>query len=233
MKFRYDNKHKSLMFKVDDMIYLRFHKSYSLSSKFIKKLNNQYVESFFVKRRINRLIYELNLFFISRVYLVISITQLKSIDVFVDSYQRFKFDYSKFVDIDQQNENENSRYEMKKIVNRRLRIFDKTKMWQYLIRWKNWESKNDHWKFEFACDDCQNLIKKYELRHFKFKTRKFFDINTTNKLASTRRFKMIKKIFTNTSNTSSIISKTIVVIVFATNASSSTRRRNRFKKTRE
>ena len=93
MKFRYDNKHKSLMFKVDDMIYLRFHKNYSLSSKFIKKLNNQYVESFFVKRRINRLVYELNLFFTSRVYLIVSITQLKSIDTVINSYQRFKFDY--------------------------------------------------------------------------------------------------------------------------------------------
>ena len=28
MKFRYDNKHKSLMLKVDDIIYLRLHKSY-------------------------------------------------------------------------------------------------------------------------------------------------------------------------------------------------------------
>ena len=62
MKFRYDNRHKSLMLKVDDMIYLRFHKNYSLLNKFIKKLNNQYVESFLVKRRINRLIYELNCF---------------------------------------------------------------------------------------------------------------------------------------------------------------------------
>ena len=102
MKFCYDNKYKSLIFKINNIIYLQFHKNYSLFNKFIKKLNNQYVELFFVKRRINQLIYELNLFFISRVHFVISIVQLKSINVFVDSYQRFKFDYSKFVDIDQQ-----------------------------------------------------------------------------------------------------------------------------------
>ena len=128
IKFRYDNKHKFVMFKAKNMIYLRLHKSCFLFSKFDKKFFNQYVESFFIKRRINRLIYELNLFFTSRVYSIISIIQLKSIDTFIDSYQRSKFDYSKFVDINQQNESENSRYEMKKIVDRRLRIFDKTKM---------------------------------------------------------------------------------------------------------
>ena len=40
MKFRYDNKHKSLMFKIDDIIYLRLHKNYFLFNKFDKKLYN-------------------------------------------------------------------------------------------------------------------------------------------------------------------------------------------------
>ena len=74
MKFRYNNKHKLLMLKIDDITYLRLYKNYSLFSKFDKKLFNQYVESFFVKRRINRLIYELNLFFTSRVHLIVLIT---------------------------------------------------------------------------------------------------------------------------------------------------------------
>ena len=125
---------------------------------------------------------------------------------------------SKFVDIDQQNDDrENSRYEIEKIVSKRFRIFEKIKIWQYLVRWKSWDSKNDHWKSKSTCDDFKNLIKKYELRYFKFKTRKFF-----------------KKIFINTSNiftTTSIV----IVVAFATNVFvfSSTRRRNRFKKQRE
>ena len=120
MKFRYDNKHKLLMFIIDDIIYLRLYKKYFLFSKLSKKVFNQYVELFFVKRRINRLIYELNLFFILWVYFIISIIQLKSIDVFFDSYQRFKFNYFEFINIDQQNKNENSCYEVKK--NRRSTI---------------------------------------------------------------------------------------------------------------
>ena len=87
------------MLKVDDIIDLRLHKSYFLISKFDKNLFNQYVKSFLVKQRVNRLAYELNLFFTLRIYSIILITQLKSIDVFVNSYQRSKFDYLKFVNI--------------------------------------------------------------------------------------------------------------------------------------
>ena len=60
------------MLKINDMIYLRLYKNYSLFSKFDKKLFNQYVDSFLVKQRVNRLIYELNLFFTSRVHSIIS-----------------------------------------------------------------------------------------------------------------------------------------------------------------
>ena len=115
------------MLKVNDMIYLRLYKNYFLFNKFDKKFLNQYVELFLVKRRINRLTYELNLFFILRVYFVILITQIKSTDIFVNSYQRFKFDYFEFVDINQQDD-ENSRYEIKKIVDKRFRIFEKIKI---------------------------------------------------------------------------------------------------------
>ena len=50
IKFRYDNKHKLLMFKIDDIIFLQLYKNYNLFDKLSKKLFNQYVKSFFVKR---------------------------------------------------------------------------------------------------------------------------------------------------------------------------------------
>ena len=61
------------MLKIDNMIYLRLHKNYFLFNKFDKKIFNQYVELSFVKRRVSRLTYELNLFLILRVHFVISI----------------------------------------------------------------------------------------------------------------------------------------------------------------
>ena len=95
-----------------------------MTKKFSINISNRVV-----KRRVNRLIYELNLLFTSRVHLIISIIQLKLIDISTNSYLRFKSNYSKFVDIDQQNDNEkNSRYEIKKIVDKRFRIFEKIKI---------------------------------------------------------------------------------------------------------
>ena len=49
--------------------------------------------------------------------------------MFINSYQRFKFDYLKFIDIDQQNnDKKNFRYEIEKIINKRFRIFEKIKI---------------------------------------------------------------------------------------------------------
>ena len=76
-------------------------------------------------------------------------------------------------------------------------------------------------KVKIKYNDCKNLIKKYELRHFKFKTKKLFNF-----------------FFTNTSNDVTLITlKFIVVVVFTTNAISFSfsliRRRDRFSKIRE
>ena len=40
IKFCYDNRHKLLMLKIDDIIYLRLYKNYNLLSKSNKKLFN-------------------------------------------------------------------------------------------------------------------------------------------------------------------------------------------------
>ena len=77
-------------------------------------------------------------------------------------------------------------------------------------------------------------MKKYELRYFKFKTRKFFDLNIVNMFARVRRYN--KKISTNTFIFIILVmSNIIVIIVFTTNvfSFSSTRQRDRFRKIRE
>ena len=40
IKIRYDNKHKSLMFKIDDYVYFRLHYEYQLFNKSSKKFFN-------------------------------------------------------------------------------------------------------------------------------------------------------------------------------------------------
>ena len=63
IKIIYDSKHISLMFKLNEKIFLRLYKSYILLFKFNVKLFNQRIAFFIVKRRVKRFAYELNLFF--------------------------------------------------------------------------------------------------------------------------------------------------------------------------
>ena len=112
------------------MTYFRLHYDYNLFNRFNKKLSNQYVDSFLMKRKIDKLTYELNLSSNFKMYFVMSMTQSESTNVSKKFYRRFKSNHSKSIDIDQQNKNVelNFRYEIKQIVKRRQRIFDKIKM---------------------------------------------------------------------------------------------------------
>ena len=63
-KIYYDVRHVSLMFKTSDYVYLRLYHDYQLFDRFNKKINQQRCDFFFVKRRVDRLIYELNFSFV-------------------------------------------------------------------------------------------------------------------------------------------------------------------------
>lgn len=80
--------HISLLLRLDDRAFLRLHRDYTLFDKHNKKLSNQRIDLFFVKRRVERLAYELDLSSRWRVHLVIFVTQLKLVSKEVDSYNR-------------------------------------------------------------------------------------------------------------------------------------------------
>ena len=72
MKVYYDVRHKSLLLNSGDRAFFRFNKSYKLSNHH-RKFFQQRCEFFFIKRRIERLVYELELFFTWRIHSIISI----------------------------------------------------------------------------------------------------------------------------------------------------------------
>ena len=86
IKIMYDARHILLLLKLNDKIFLRLHKKYTLLNKFNIKLFNQRVDSFFIKRRIERLIYELNFSSRWQIHSVIFVIQLKSTSSKKDSY---------------------------------------------------------------------------------------------------------------------------------------------------
>ena len=61
IKTKYDIKYKFIIFKARNIIYFRLHRDYFLSNKLSFKLFNQFIKFFLIKRRIDKLIYKLEL----------------------------------------------------------------------------------------------------------------------------------------------------------------------------
>ena len=132
IKMYYDARHQSIFFRFDDRVYLRLHQKYQLSNRSNKKIFNQRCEFFIVKRRVDRLTYELKLSTHWRVYSMIFITQLKFFFE-KNSYNRFKFDYSNVVEM-KKNTNDWRFYVMKRILNKRIWKFERITIIQYIIK---------------------------------------------------------------------------------------------------
>ena len=88
-------------------------------------------------------------------------TQLESVEKKNDLYDRKRSHYFDSIKIESDTEFEKS-YEVKKIVNKKIRKYEKTWIIQYLIRWLDYESEYDEWKNLAALIDCMNLIYDYE-----------------------------------------------------------------------
>ena len=181
VKIYYDARHTSLLFKTEDYAYLRLHHEYQLSIKFNKKISQQRCDSFFVKKRIDRLIYELDFSSAWRVHFIIFITQLKSISADEDFYQRFRFSHSENVKM----KNDISQYkfyEVEKLIVKRIRKYNKINVTQYLVRWLGYDSKYDEWRNLKTFNNNLKLMKQYEVDH-----------SDTNKSIVVRRRERFKK----------------------------------------
>ena len=62
VKIYYDSKHTSLMLRLENKTYLRLNHNYQLLEKLNRKMSSQRCDLFVIKRRVDRLIYELDLF---------------------------------------------------------------------------------------------------------------------------------------------------------------------------
>ena len=161
----YDARHVFLLFKSNEKTYFRLHHEYILLNKFNRKLFNQRCDFFLIQKRVDRFVYQLTLFFQWKIHSVISITQLKFYSN-ENSYQRFKSNYFDEIKIKKlSNTTSEKNYEMKNLINRRQKTFDKTAVKQYLIHWKNYESEYDEWKFIIKLIDFLKLIEQYEIEH--------------------------------------------------------------------
>ena len=163
VKIYYDVRHTSLLLNLDDRAYLKLNHEYQLSSKSNRKIFSQRCDLFLVKRRVDRLAYELELSNNWNIHLVVSIAQLKSHFVIANPYNRSRSNHFETIEM----KGDTSRWrswEVERIVDKRIRKYDNKNVTQYQIHWKGYDSKHDVWRSIIKLDNCMNLVEKYETR---------------------------------------------------------------------
>ena len=144
---------------------LRFHKKYRLFSFIILnlKLSQQYVESFEILKKIDNLIYKLNILSHWNIWSIISIAQLKSSSASIDDSFNKTFALSSLISMKEKSIHDDVRsYEVKKLLIKRNNL---RKNIEYLIKWLNYDLEKDLWRNLKKLQNAMNLIKNFESNH--------------------------------------------------------------------
>ena len=163
IKIYYDVRHQSILFRSDDRVYLRLHQVYKFSDSHNRKMFNQRCEFFIIKRRTERLVYELDLSTHWRVYSIIFVTQLEPCSNEKDSYRRLRSDYSNFVEIEGDTDDWRF-YTMEKIIDKRLKKFGRITVTQYMVKWLGYGPEYNEWRSLSYLNNCLELVEEYEQR---------------------------------------------------------------------
>jgi hypothetical protein len=162
-KAHYDRRHTSLFLKMSEWVLLRLHHEYfvSESKDMTKKVFAQYVESFKVIQRIERLIYQLDISTDWKIHSVFFVTQLKSVsDSAKNSFNRSRSSHSSsIIDIQDQ-------YEIERLLNKRTIRREAEYFTEYLIHWIEYESEWNRWYNVKNLDNAKDLIVDYERKLF-------------------------------------------------------------------
>ena len=163
-KTRYDAIHKTLKFKIDDKTYLRLHHDYTISNLSNHKLSKQRVKFFSIIEKIDNFAFRLQLSSVMKIHSVVSIAQLKSITRDTNSYDRIANRNSSSIHEEQSTAliEQTSLYEIERLLNRRIIFIDRI---NYLIKWKNYDSKHNVWYSLHVLDIFKNLVDVYDLQH--------------------------------------------------------------------
>ena len=160
-KLYYNTRYTFFLLNFENKIYLRLNHEYHLSKKLNRKLSSQRCNSFSIKRRVDKLVYELELSNNWKIHLVVFITQLKSYLFTQNSYQRSRSNNSKAIET-KNNIFQYKSFEVNRIVSKKTRKYKSKKITQYLLKWKKYKTEHDKWKNIIKLRNCFDLIKKYE-----------------------------------------------------------------------
>ena len=157
----YDRKHQSMFFQLEDYALLRLHHEYEVFSA-KRKLDQQNVELFKIIKKIERLIYQLDISQHWRVHSIFIIVQLKSAsNLTMNSFHRSRSDESSFVFVEDDT-NIFKSFELKKMLNKRVIRKERYLIIEYLVKWSEYESEHDMWLNIKNLDNVKELIQNYE-----------------------------------------------------------------------
>ena len=158
-KFHYDRKHEFMFMKQEDVTLIKLHKDYNISLTISKKYDQQFVESFIIIEKIDRLTYRLNISSNWFIHSIFSVAQLKRCSSSsVDSFKRSRSNHSDFVFVNDDTINVKF-FELSRIINKRM---IKKRDVEYLIEWKSYESEHDVWRNLSKSENVMNFVREYE-----------------------------------------------------------------------
>lgn len=142
-KIRYDSKRNPLQMQVGQEVYLKLHHGYHLPGKPSRKFSQQRAGPFTIVKKIGDLAYELNFPRHWRVHRVVSVSHLYPAPLVKDPWKRRRPQPGRvFVDGDN---GEWISYEIERMVARRISRVGGKPTLEYLVRWKDYDPKDDEW----------------------------------------------------------------------------------------
>ena len=141
VKIWYDKHHCLLALEIRDEVFIKLYKRYILSVIINWKFFNQWASPVKVLKKIELLIYKLDIFSNWKIHSVILIAQLKLASKSTDLYNRENHSVNSSV-ISEFNEKWQN-YEVKKLMSHWTRKLEHKKINKYLVHWKEWFSIHD------------------------------------------------------------------------------------------
>ena len=159
------------------------------SQCWVTNLINNTLFFFRVTKKIDKLIYRLNIFKKWIIHSIFFIVQLKScFDSIKNFFRRHRFIQSNFVFVEK-NIDLIKFFELKRIINKRMIVRREI---EYLVKWKDYDSEYDVWRNLSKLNDVMNLMQKYENS-----IRYIVDLSDRHRLSKSV---MLKKFFANQNN---------------------------------
>ena len=157
MKTRYDLVHQATTIKAGDRVYLRLHQGYKVPGITNRKLSQQRVGPFIVKRKVGQLAFDLDLPPVMRIHPVISIAQLEPKVPGIDPYGREQNHEPPPV-ITEDGERE---YTVERLLDRRA-MYGRV---HYLVKWANYGNEHNVWYDVDDLQDAAEVVEQYDRRN--------------------------------------------------------------------